>query len=124
MTTSRKKDSSYTLILGDDPGFVFLQENIKSYSELGMIFMIFTGVNHASLPDDFWIEFNEALTDPSVSGSTCMPCYLLVRLVWHAQSNQMTLFTSVQLAPKDPIFGLTEAYVADQRACHVIYLYG
>ena len=28
----------------------------------------------------------------------------------------MTLFTSVQLAPKDPIFGLTEAYVADQRA--------
>lgn len=27
----------------------------------------------------------------------------------------MTLFTSVQLAPKDPIFGLTEAYVADQR---------
>ena len=29
---------------------------------------------------------------------------------------QMTLFTSVQLAPKDPIFGLTEAYVADQRA--------
>jgi len=29
---------------------------------------------------------------------------------------QMTLFSSVQLAPKDPIFGLTEAYVADQRA--------
>ena len=28
----------------------------------------------------------------------------------------MTLFASVQLAPKDPIFGLTEAYVADQRA--------
>ncbi|MDH6420728.1 aspartate/tyrosine/aromatic aminotransferase [Polynucleobacter sphagniphilus] len=28
----------------------------------------------------------------------------------------MTLFHSVQLAPKDPIFGLTEAYVADQRA--------
>lgn len=28
----------------------------------------------------------------------------------------MTLFTSVQLAPKDPIFGLTEAYVADQRS--------
>jgi aromatic-amino-acid transaminase len=28
----------------------------------------------------------------------------------------MNLFTSVQLAPKDPIFGLTEAYVADQRA--------
>ena len=27
----------------------------------------------------------------------------------------MTLFSSVQLAPKDPIFGLTEAYVADQR---------
>ena len=27
----------------------------------------------------------------------------------------MTLFASVQLAPKDPIFGLTEAYVADQR---------
>jgi aromatic-amino-acid transaminase len=28
----------------------------------------------------------------------------------------MNLFNSVQLAPKDPIFGLTEAYVADQRA--------
>jgi aromatic-amino-acid transaminase len=28
----------------------------------------------------------------------------------------MNLFSSVQLAPKDPIFGLTEAYVADQRA--------
>jgi aromatic-amino-acid transaminase len=28
----------------------------------------------------------------------------------------MTLFNAVQLAPKDPIFGLTEAYVADQRA--------
>jgi uncharacterized protein (DUF885 family) len=28
----------------------------------------------------------------------------------------MNLFASVQLAPKDPIFGLTEAYVADQRA--------
>ena len=28
----------------------------------------------------------------------------------------MTLFSSVQLAPKDPIFGLTEAYTADQRA--------
>ena len=27
----------------------------------------------------------------------------------------MTLFSSVQLAPKDPIFGLTEAYVADQK---------
>jgi aromatic-amino-acid transaminase len=27
----------------------------------------------------------------------------------------MTLFASVQLAPKDPIFGLTEAFVADQR---------
>jgi aromatic-amino-acid transaminase len=27
----------------------------------------------------------------------------------------MTLFTSVPLAPKDPIFGLTEAYLADQR---------
>ena len=27
----------------------------------------------------------------------------------------MTLFASVQLAPKDPNFGLTEAYVADQR---------
>ena len=27
----------------------------------------------------------------------------------------MTLFATVQLAPKDPIFGLTEAYVADQR---------
>ncbi|CAM3710312.1 amino acid aminotransferase [Polynucleobacter antarcticus] len=27
----------------------------------------------------------------------------------------MTLFASVQLAPKDPIFGLTESYVADQR---------
>ena len=101
-TTSRKKDSSYTLILGDDPGFVFLQENIKSYSELGMIFMIFTGVNHASLPDDFWIEFNEALTDPSVSGSTCMPCYLLVRLVWHAQSNHVSRNPQVVgAAPKE-----------------------
>jgi len=28
----------------------------------------------------------------------------------------MNLFSSVQLAPKDPIFGLTEAYTADQRA--------
>ena len=28
----------------------------------------------------------------------------------------MNLFASVQLAPKDPIFGLTEAYTADQRA--------
>ena len=28
----------------------------------------------------------------------------------------MNLFSSVQLAPKDPIFGLTETYVADQRA--------
>ncbi len=27
----------------------------------------------------------------------------------------MNLFSSVQLAPKDPIFGLTEAYTADQR---------
>ena len=27
----------------------------------------------------------------------------------------MNLFSSVQLAPKDPIFGLTEAYVADQN---------
>ncbi|MFM1834451.1 MAG: hypothetical protein RJB52_658 [Pseudomonadota bacterium] len=27
----------------------------------------------------------------------------------------MNLFASVQLAPKDPIFGLTEAYTADQR---------
>lgn len=27
----------------------------------------------------------------------------------------MSLFSSVQLAPKDPIFGLTEAYTADQR---------
>ena len=31
----------------------------------------------------------------------------------------MTLFTSVPLAPKDPIFGNTEAYVADQRADNV-----
>ncbi|MBM3349110.1 MAG: aspartate/tyrosine/aromatic aminotransferase [Betaproteobacteria bacterium] len=28
----------------------------------------------------------------------------------------MNLFSSVQLAPKDPIFGLTEAYTADQRS--------
>jgi aromatic-amino-acid transaminase len=28
----------------------------------------------------------------------------------------MNLFSSVQLAPKDPIFGLTEAFTADQRA--------
>ncbi|MEY3814406.1 MAG: hypothetical protein RJA18_871 [Pseudomonadota bacterium] len=28
----------------------------------------------------------------------------------------MNLFSSIQLAPKDPIFGLTEAYTADQRA--------
>ena len=27
----------------------------------------------------------------------------------------MNLFSSVQLAPKDPIFGLTEAYMADQN---------
>ena len=27
----------------------------------------------------------------------------------------MTLFHSVQLAPKDPIFGLTEAYVATRK---------
>ena len=76
MKTCRKKDSSHTLILGDDPGFAALQDKIKSYAELGMIFMIFTGVNHASLPDKFWIEFNEALTNPSVSGSACISCYL------------------------------------------------
>ena len=62
--------------MGDDPGFAALQDKIKSYAELGMIFMIFTGVNHASLPDKFWIEFNEALTNPSVSGSACISCYL------------------------------------------------
>ena len=61
--------------MGDDPGFAALQDKIKSYAELGMIFMIFTGVNHASLPDKFWIEFNEALTNPSVSGSACISCY-------------------------------------------------
>ncbi len=31
----------------------------------------------------------------------------------------MNLFSSVQLAPKDPIFGLTEAYTADQRPTKV-----
>jgi len=31
----------------------------------------------------------------------------------------MNLFSSVQLAPKDPIFGLTEAYTADHRAGNV-----
>ena len=31
----------------------------------------------------------------------------------------MNLFSSVQLAPKDPIFGLTEAYNADQRPTKV-----
>ena len=93
MKTCRKKDSSHTLILGDDPGFAALQDKIKSYAELGMIFMIFTGVNHASLPDKFWIEFNEALTNPSVSGSACIYCSF-------AKSNRVTQYTGRGRVPE------------------------
>ncbi len=31
----------------------------------------------------------------------------------------MTLFSSVELAPKDPVFGITEAYTADKNPTKV-----